>query len=138
MKNNFDLTEREAGVMHELWNADHPLTTPEILEKRTDLYKYPAQLHNAVNSLLKKELIKVVGVVISGKKNARQFSAAVTEEDFAAQKARKEYGKSKALSKVAMALVKEATSRERDDNAENEKFIEELEDYIKRYRENNS
>ena len=82
-------------------------------------------------------MIAVSGLIISGKKNARQFKPCISERDFSVREAVKNYGESRVLPNVAMALVKAAVGKKntKEERESDRKFMEELEKFIDDYRE---
>ena len=137
VKDNQSLNKWEMAVMRELWGSESALTSMELRERRADIFHYAAPLHTALNSLLDKKMIAVSGLIISGKKNARQFKPCISERDFSVREAVKNYGESRVLPNVAMALVKAAVGKKntKEERESDRKFMEELEKFIDDYRE---
>lgn len=77
MENKYYLTKYERIILKILWKEDRPLTYVEIKEQLNGQFE---QIHRVLNSLMEKELIYVSGFV-GGRKNARQFSTSLTEEE---------------------------------------------------------
>ena len=107
----------------------------DLMDRLSSEFEYAAQLHKVINSLLKKELICVCGVIISGKKNARQFKAVLSKEEFASKMVVHSVKDKRCLAKVALALVNEVSDSNDPLELEDErKFIHELEDLIDNYK----
>lgn len=134
---NYKLSDREELVLSEFWKDNEVLTTMDLMSRLSNEFEYAAQLHKVINSLLKKELICVCGVIISGKKNARQFKAIISKEEFAAKMVIQSVNDKRCLARVALALVNEISEDNDPLELEDEKkFIHELEDFIDNYKIN--
>lgn len=80
-KNNKSvLTAAEKEVMEILWNSDIPLTSKEIVDLSVDKNWKPSYIHLIINSLLKKEYIKVETFKQTTKNYARAFVPIMTKE----------------------------------------------------------
>jgi len=134
IRQKYDLSPREQAILQDLWDSEKPLTSPELMANHPDLFEYGPQLHNTINTLLDRGFIKVVGLVISGKKNARQFGASYDEADFLKKKAKFEFGKSKELNTVTLALVEEALKANKGDKEKEQAFVNELKNAINNYK----
>ena len=134
---NYKLSDREELVLSEFWKDNEVLTTMDLMSRLSNEFEYAAQLHKVINSLLKKELICVCGVIISGKKNTRQFKAIISKEEFAAKMVIQSVNDKRCLARVALALVNEISEDNDPLELEDEKkFIHELEDFIDNYKIN--
>ncbi len=108
------LTDAEREVMEYIWTAEEPLSGNDILEKPPFKEWSSGYLHNVLRSMLKKKVIQVEGLVQSNTQYARTFAPALTREEYAAQMAMSVDGvvNQKSITKVAMAMAKEAGSEE--------------------------
>ena len=100
--------------MEYIWTAEEPLSGNDILEKPPFKEWSSGYLHNVLRSMLKKKVIQVEGLVQSNTQYARTFAPALTREEYAAQMAMSVDGvvNQKSITKVAMAMAKEAGSEE--------------------------
>lgn len=60
-------------ALKEFWKHDKPLITMNLLDSLSNEFEFAPQFHRMINLLLETQLIIVFGVVISGRKNAREF-----------------------------------------------------------------
>ena len=67
------LTKSEEEIMYLLWDLDEPLTSSEIVKKAVNKTWKKSYINLLINSLLKKDMIKVVGVKQMTKNYARTF-----------------------------------------------------------------
>ena len=135
MKNNFYLTKYEKSILKILWKQDRPLTYAEIKEARDGQFDH---IHRVLNSLMDKELIYVSGFV-PGKRNARQFSPVLKEDEFTADMLIDDLKDEKMLEKVAVALFARVAGVDQSDKSEkeNQQFISELESLLEKYKKEN-
>lgn len=77
-----ELTKNETEIMNVLWKEGRPLTSVQIVEKSKDKTWKSSSIHILLNSLLKKEAIKEVGFVRSGKGYARTFEPTISSEQY--------------------------------------------------------
>ncbi len=68
--------------MELLWAENRPLLTTEIVELCQNKPWKDASIHILVNSLLKKEAIKIAGFVKTGKHYSRTFSPTLSREEY--------------------------------------------------------
>lgn len=78
------LTNSEKEVLDTLWKEGEPLTATEIVKKCTEKNWKPSYIHLMVNSLLKKEMIKVAEFKQTTKNYARAYVPTMTEEEWCA------------------------------------------------------
>lgn len=78
-------SKHEHEVMQLLWEVDRPLSKTEIVELSVNKSWKPSTIHLLLNSLLDKGGIEVDGFTRTGRNFGRTFSAAITEEAYAAQ-----------------------------------------------------
>ena len=135
MKNNFYLTKYEKSILKILWKEDRPLTYAEIKDALDGQFD---QIHRVLNSLMDKELIYVSGFV-PGKRNARQFSPVLKEDEFTADMLIDDLEDEKMLKKVAVALFARVAGVDQSDKSEkeNQQFISELESLLEKYKKEN-
>ena len=135
MKNNFYLTKYEKSILKILWKEDRPLTYAEIKDALDGQFD---QIHRVLNSLMDKELIYVSGFV-PGKRNARQFSPVLKEDEVTADMLIDDLEDEKMLEKVAVALFARVAGVDQSDKSEkeNQQFISELESLLEKYKKEN-
>ena len=135
MKNNFYLTKYKKSILKILWKEDRPLTYAEIKDALNGQFD---QIHRVLNSLMDKELIYVSGFV-PGKRNARQFSPVLKEDEFTADMLIDDLEDEKMLEKVAVALFARVAGVDQSDKSEkeNQQFISELESLLEKYKKEN-
>ena len=135
MQNNFYLTKYEKSILKILWKEDRPLTYAEIKDALDGQFD---QIHRVLNSLMDKELIYVSGFV-PGKRNARQFSPVLKEDEFTVDMLIDDLEDEKMLEKVAVALFARVAGVDQSDKSEkeNQQFISELESLLEKYKKEN-
>ena len=74
------LTKKELEIMKILWNSDKALIASEIAGSNRSLNINT--VHACLRSLLKKEAIKIAGIVYSGTVLTRSYSPIITKEDY--------------------------------------------------------
>ena len=74
------LTKSEEEIMYLLWDLDEPLTSSEIVKKAVNKTWKKSYINLLINSLLKKDMIKVVGVKQMTKNYARTFVPTMTKD----------------------------------------------------------
>lgn len=79
------LSPNELEVMDLLWTEDRALTRTEIINLSPNKSWKPSTIHLLLNSLLKKEVIRVDGFKQTGKNYGRTFAAAITRAAYTAQ-----------------------------------------------------
>lgn len=79
------LSDNEFAVMRVLWGAGDPLSRPEILNKLTDNDWNPNSIHMVLNNLIKKGFVTITGVVPCGQSYGRAYSAAKSQDKYAAE-----------------------------------------------------
>lgn len=121
------LTKSELEIMELMWRENRPLTSSEIITLSVDRTWKKSYVHLLINSLLKKEMIEVVGFVKTTKNYARTFQAKVSKEDYSVnQFTNMQSFDSKDIPKIISALISKT-----DDTA----MIEELEQMIEKRKE---
>lgn len=86
MNGKIDLTKSEQEVMELLWDKKIALTTNDIVNMSDTRSWKKSYVHILVNSLLNKNMVKVEGMVKSGKNYARMFSATMTKAEYSVQR----------------------------------------------------
>mgnify|MGYP003190652753 FL=1 len=76
------LTKSEEEIMYLLWDLDEPLTSSEIVKKAVNKTWKKSYINLLINSLLKKDMIKVVGVKQMTKNYARTFVPTMTKDAY--------------------------------------------------------
>lgn len=79
------LTLKEMEIMQVLWNVDRPVTAAEIVELSPHKTWKASSIHNIINSLLKKKIIKEADSVQTVKSYARTFIPVVEKETYLLQ-----------------------------------------------------
>lgn len=77
------LTKSEEEIMYLLWSVDEPLTSSEIVNKSVNKTWKKSYINLLINSLLKKNMIKVVGVKQMTKNYARTFVPTMSKDSYA-------------------------------------------------------
>lgn len=86
MNGSIELTNSEQEVMELLWNKKVALTTNEIIKMSETRSWKKSYVHILVNSLLKKNMLKIEGVERAGKNYARMFAPTMTKEEYSINK----------------------------------------------------
>lgn len=79
------LTKSELEVMNVMWRANKPLSRNDIIALSENKTWKDGSIHILLNGLLKKEAIKEVGFMKSGKTYGRLFGANISCEDYYAE-----------------------------------------------------
>ena len=74
------LTKKELEIMKILWNSNKALVASEIASRGEELNINT--VHACLRTLLKKEAIKIDGIVYSGTVLTRSYSPVITKEDY--------------------------------------------------------
>lgn len=77
-----ELTKNEIEIMEVLWEAGEPITSTEIVRRSVDKTWKDNSIHILINSLLKKQAIREVGFVRTGKGYGRTFEATESGEKY--------------------------------------------------------
>lgn len=121
------LTKSEREIMELLWQVNTPLTATEIVSLSPKKTWKTSYIHLLLNSLLKKEMIKVSGIKQTTKNFARTFEAALTREEYLILEIKKQDKVSAhALPFLVSTLIKETDDTE---------LINELEQMIQKRKE---
>lgn len=104
------LTDSEKQVLDLLWDSEEPLTSTEIVKLCAGRTWKPSYIHIMINSLLKKEMIKVAGFKKTTKNYARTFEPTMTRDQWSLFQVKQDQkSTSSALSHLFTALVEEET-----------------------------
>lgn len=76
------ITDSEKDVLNLLWDTGRPLSSAEIVRMCVNRTWKPSYIHIMINSLLKKEMIKVAGFKQTTKNFARIFEPTMTREQW--------------------------------------------------------
>lgn len=79
------LSDNEFAVMRVLWGVGDSLSRPEILDRLADNDWNPNSIHVVLNNLIKKGFVTVAGIVPCGQSYGRAYSAAKSQEEYAAE-----------------------------------------------------
>lgn len=121
------LTKSEREIMELLWQVNTPLTATEIVSLSPKKTWKTSYIHLLLNSLLKKEMIKVSGIKQTTKNFARTFKAALTREEYLILEIKKqEKVSTHALPFLVSTLIRETEDAE---------LIKELEEMIQKRKE---
>jgi len=124
VKNKNLLTAAEMEIMDILWHSDRPMASNEILNSGLIDGWSSGYLHNVLRSMLKKEAVRVNGMVQNNTQYARMFEPQLTKEEYAAKMAMSVGIEEKEIAHVAVAMAKETGSD--DLIAALEKIIEKM------------
>lgn len=77
------LTTSEKEIMELLWKVQRPLSGTEIVSLSDNKSWKESYIHLLINSLMKKEMIKIDGFVKTTKNYARTFVPTMSEQEYA-------------------------------------------------------
>lgn len=77
-----ELTKCELQVMDVLWSAEKPLSRAELLSRSEEKTWKDSSVHILLNSLLRKNAIREVGIVKCSKTFGRTFAPALSREEY--------------------------------------------------------
>ncbi len=124
------LTNKEYQIMKILWNSEKPLLVSDILAKTENVAEN--SLHPMINSLIKKNYIKIVGNLKVSKTNSRLYAANITIDEYAAKQLNEIFdsaNKTPNISNVLMYFSKHNKKKK------NENLINELQKFIDDYKQ---
>lgn len=98
-------SSHELEVMELLWMENRALTRTEIIDLSVNKSWKPSTIHLLLNSLLKKEAIRVDGFKPTGKNYGRTFASAITREEYTARELNKRLPKDGADRQIDLAGV---------------------------------
>lgn len=126
-KDRKKITDSEREVLELLWNSDEPLTSTEIVRLCVGRTWKSSYIHIMINSLLKKEMIKVAGFKKTTKNYARTFEPTMTRDQWNLFQMKQEKG-------VTAELLKEMLEMIITEGAD-EEVLEELFEVIEKRKE---
>lgn len=80
----FPLSENELAILNVLWDADAPLSRPEILAGVVEHNWNSNSIHMILNNLIKKGFLQVAGVTRCGQSYGRTYYTIKTKSEYAA------------------------------------------------------
>lgn len=116
------LTPSEMEVMEILWASDMPMTSNDVLGSGKIDGWSSGYLHNVLRSMLKKDAVRVNGMVQNNTQYARLFEPILTKEEYAAKMALSVGLDKQSIPKVMVAMAK---------NVDPDTLVEQLEKTIK-------
>ena len=126
-KGRKNVTDSEREVLELLWNSDEPLTSTEIVRLCIGRTWKSSYIHIMINSLLKKEMIRVAGFKKTTKNYARTFEPTMTRDQWNLLRMKQEKG-------VTAELLKEMLEMIITEGAD-EEILEELFEVIEKRKE---
>ena len=129
MKKNIPyLFPMEYEMMMIFWNLDKPLTVSDVLENRKEGTWAKNSTHPLIRTLLEKGFLEVCGTQKSGKVNSRLFVPAISMEEYLSSQVSEVYENKKSKFNIGYFMA----SLLGDDSANDEKIINDLEEWIKK------
>ena len=104
-KGRKNVTDSEWEVLELLWNSDEPLTSTEIVKSCVNRTWKPSYIHIMINSLLKKEMIRVAGFKKTTKNYARTFEPIMTRDQWNLFRMKQEKGVTAELLKGMLEMI---------------------------------
>lgn len=121
------LTKSEEEILDLLWTENKPMTSSDIVNLSVNRTWKKSYIHLLINSMLKKEVIKIDGFVKTTKNYARTFVPVLTREEYII----KQFTESADFNKGSKTDLFAALIDETDDP----KIIDELEKILQRKKE---
>lgn len=109
MKSSKKITRSEEEVLTTLWNAGVPLSSSQIVNAAENCSWKPSYTHLLLNSLLKKELIRVAGFQQSATNYARVFEPTITQEEYTSFLLSRQKPTSSTLTSIFSTLISQET-----------------------------
>lgn len=81
------LSETELDIMQLLWKEKNGLSRPEILSRLEGKDWNPNSIHQVLNNMMKKGVLRVDGMARCGKVYGRTYIPAMTQQEFLARRA---------------------------------------------------
>ncbi|MCI9457941.1 MAG: BlaI/MecI/CopY family transcriptional regulator [Oscillospiraceae bacterium] len=78
------MSDTELDILRILWKEGSALSRPEILAKMPDKHWNPNSIHQVLNSMMKKEALKVEGMVQCGRIYGHTYIPCITQEEYIA------------------------------------------------------
>ena len=134
MKSSKKITRSEEEALTTLWNAGVPLSSSQIVNAAENCSWKPSYTHLLLNSLLKKELIRVAGFQQSATNYARVFEPTITQEEYTSFLLSRQKPTSSTLTSIFATLISQETDPSTIDELELllEKRKKELEEKAKK------
>lgn len=104
-KGRKNVTDSEREVLELLWNSDEPLTSTEIVRLCIGRTWKSSYIHIMINSLLKKEMIRVAGFKKTTKNYARTFEPTMTRDQWNLLRMKQEKGVTAELLKEMLEMI---------------------------------
>lgn len=82
MNEYISISENEMDILELLWKAGRALSRPELLEGLANRQKNPNALHQVLNGMMKKGILKVEGIVLCGKVYGRTYAPTMSQNEF--------------------------------------------------------
>lgn len=109
-KNTRKLTNSEQQVLDLLWDSGEALTSSQIVQLCEGRTWKESYIHILINSLLKKEMIKISGFKKTTKNYARTFVPTMTRDEYSLYQYRQsQKSSSSSLTNLFCALLEEET-----------------------------
>ncbi len=131
-KIKYQLTPRELDIMNILWKSSQPLIALDIVNTSDGITMNTVQA--TLKKLLNRKFIRVADVVYSGNKLSRSYEAAITAEEYEAQRVFHTMKDSDLHAFSASGFIAAFLNQETDMEATH-KNIRELEKLLKEKRE---
>ncbi|MEG1427844.1 MAG: BlaI/MecI/CopY family transcriptional regulator [Oscillospiraceae bacterium] len=107
------LTTSEKEIMELLWEVNKPLSGTDIVSLSENKSWKESYIHLLINSLLRKDMIKIDGFVKTTKNYARTFVPTLTEEEYSVRQiTRSGTFKTKHIPYIVGALLAKTTDTE--------------------------
>lgn len=87
--NKLSLSETELNILQILWEEGAALSRPEILARMPEKQWNPNSIHQVLNSMMKKEVLRVEGMVQCGRIYGRTYTPSITREEYIACESQK-------------------------------------------------
>lgn len=124
MENKIKLSGRELDVMNVLWSVERPLVASEICKANPSLSINTVQA--VLKGLLKRNLIRIAGIVYSGTVLTRSYETVLSASDYSISQFKDSLA---VINKDVSTVGLIAALLEREDNEE--EVINELEELLK-------
>lgn len=128
------LTEKEITLLDIMWKNKNPMTSVEMLKALDEAVWNETNLFRTINTLSKKNLIRICGRERYNTQYARVFEPTITREEYAARFLVDRGIGHNSLGRLAMALVHVEENGNDDSRAEETELIAELEAIIDKLR----
>lgn len=106
------ITNSEMQILEVLWDEGEALTSSEIVEVSDDRTWKSSSVHLLLNSLLKKNFVRVAGFKKTTKNYARTFEPSMTREEYSMKQLQQEKKNTRVFSGLFNTFVSEEISSE--------------------------